>query len=463
MKTYQDYLELGKTTDTITLANFVRNVVDDHKSTELYKIAAIAEEYDAHRNTTINKLVKLIYTVTGKPVVDTYSSNNRLAVNCFHRFVVQEVQYLLGNGVTWTNPELMRKKLGSDFDARLQELGKYAIVEGLSFGFFNVDHINVFKATEFAPLFDEENGALMAGVRFWQVAPDRPLRATFYELDGYTDFIWLDNIPAVLHKKRPYILKMQTTVVDGTEIYDFDNYPTFPVVPLWGNSYKQSKLVGLREKIDCYDIIQSGFADDVTDAAMVYWTLNNAGGMGDADLAKFVERIKTVKAAAVDQEGVNIQSHTMDVPYGSREAILSRLMDDLYRDAMALDTENIAGGAVTATQIKAAYEPLDSECDDLEYCVLDFMDRLFKVAGIEGEKPSFTRSRLVNTNEEINNVLAAADHLSSDYVTRKILTLLGDGDKADDIISEMEKESQERISSNKRQPELDADGTTMQG
>lgn len=55
---------------------------------------------------------------------------------------------------------------------------------------------------------------------------------------------------------------------------------------------------------------------------------------------------------------------------------------DLYRDAMALDTKEIAGGATTATQIRAAYEPLNSKTDNFEYCIHDFLDRLLAIAGI---------------------------------------------------------------------------------
>ena len=88
---------------------------------------------------------------------------------------------------------------------------------------------------------------------------------------------------------------------------------------------------------------------------------------------------------------------------------------------MALDTEEIAGGAVTATQIRAAYEPLNSKTDDFEYCVHDFLDEILRLAGIENEKPTFTRSMLLNKGEEIDGVLKSAQYLDSEYVTRKLL------------------------------------------
>ena len=372
MNTYQD-LQKVKDTDEDRM-NFVQLCISQHKNTDLYKTAWIANQYDKHRNVTINEYQKLLYTVSGKAVPDNWSANFKMACRHFHRFIVQENQFLLGNGVTWEKSDTV-DKLGTQdkqFDTQLSICAKYALIHGEAFGFFNLDHLDVFSLLEFVPLYDEENGSLRAGIRLWQISTSKPLRATLYEEDGYTDYIWIDGKGKILHDKREYKLNTGTTPADGEQIYDGENYPSFPIVPLWGNSEHQSEIVGLREQIDCYDLIKSGFANTVDEASIVYWTLNGAGGMDDIDLAKFVERIKTVHAATLDDQA-QAQSHTQDAPYASREALLNRLDNDLYRDAMALNTDTIASGAVTATQIKAAYEPLNSKTDDFEYQVIQII------------------------------------------------------------------------------------------
>lgn len=432
MYTYQDLTNVGDNTEK--RMNFVLEIIHSHKGTKLYGTAKIAEEYARAQNRTIMQYQKLLYTLSGRAVPDNYSANYKIPSNFFHRFITQQNQFLLGNGVSWED-EQTPGLLGDDFDIRLQEAGKNALICGVSFGFFNLDHLEVFSLLEFAPLYDEENGALAAGVRFWQVDSDKPLRATLYEMDGYTDYIWVEGKGEVLHDKRAYKILAQYTEADDTIIYNGENYPSFPIVPLWANPYRQSEIVGLREQIDAYDLIKSGFANDLDDVSQIYWTVSNAGGMDDIDLAQFLERMKTVKAASVS-DGEQVQAHTIDVPFNAREAILDRLRRDMYRDYMALDTEEIANGAVTATQIRAAYEPMNAKADAYEYCVIDFIQGILTVAGIE-DSPTFTRSMMVNTSEEISNVIQAAEFLSSDYVTRKILTLFGDGDKADEIIAQM--------------------------
>lgn len=435
MKTYQDLLEIGVNEDS--RIDFILQAISEFKSSEIYQSAVVAYQYARHRNLTINQYQKLLYTVSGKAVPDNYSANWKMASNFFSRFITQEVQYLLGNGITWKGKNTA-DKLGGNFDTKLQKLGKDALIGGCAFGFWNFDHLDVFDITEFTPMYDEENGALCAGIRFWQIDQRKPLRATLYELDGYTDYIWRDGVGTVLREKKAYVSKVRTTEADGTEIYDFENYPSFPIVPLWGNQSKQSELVGIREQIDCYDLIKSGFANDLDDASQIYWVIQNAGGMDDVDLAKFVERMKTVKAAVVEDSGAKAEAHTIEVPYASRETLLERLSEDLYRDAMALDTKKIAGGAVTATQIRAAYEPLNSKTDEFEYCVHDFLERLLYVAGISDEQASFTRSMMLNRSEEIQSVIQAATALDADYVTRKLLTILGDADMADEMLAKMQ-------------------------
>lgn len=437
MFTYQDLLKVPDIESQ--RMDFVKRCIGSHKQTGLYKTAVIADQYRAQRNTTIVTYQKLLYTVTGNVVPDNYSANYKLASNFFSRFITQENQYLLGNGVNWTQDNTA-EKLGDNFDTQLQQAGKYALSGGVSFGFWNLDHVDVFPVTQFAPLFDEEDGAIKAGVRFWQIDSNKPLRATLYELDGYTEYIWEKGQQGqVLYEKRPYVLDIISTEADGQEIYSGENYPSFPIVPLWGNDLHQSELVGMRENIDAYDLIKSGFCNTVDEASMVYWTINNAGGMDDVDLAKFVERMKTIHATTIEDDGATAESHVVETPYGSREAILDRLEKDLYKDSMALNTDTIASGATTATQIKAAYEPLNSKADDYEYQVTKFIQGILNVAGIE-DKPTFTRSKIVNVQEEVQTLTSAAEFLDEDYITEKVLTLLGDKDKVQEVLDNIANE-----------------------
>lgn len=438
IKTYNDLWEIGA--NEADRMAFIEAAVREHKASEAYRIARDAVEYEKQRNVTINRYRKLLYDLRGNAVEDRFTACHKCASNFFSRFVTQEASYLLGNGANFEREDT-KKRLGVDFDTRLYDAGKSALVQGAAYGFYNLDHIEVYELLEFMPLYDEEDGAIKAGIRFWQLANDKPMRYTLFELDGYTDYIRREGKDMeILKPKRTYKLKVRTSEADGAVILDGDNYPAFPVVPLWGNKQHQSELVGMRENIDCYDLIKSGFANDLDDASLIYWTLENAGGMGDIDLAQFVERMKTLKAAAID--GVKATAHTMDVPHEGREAYLTRLENDLYNDFMALNVTKLAAGNVTATQIMAAYEPLNNKADEFEYCLIDFIQGILAVAGIE-DNVTFTRSPIVNQMEETEKVLLAASYLDDETLLRKLPWLTPE--EVDKILAERDAEDVRRM------------------
>lgn len=459
--TYQDYLEVKDTGSESQLIQFVMNAINSHKRSDEYKNAVLADEYFRHRNRTIVEFQKVLYKVTGEVVPDNYSANYKLSSNYLFQFTVQLNQYLLGNGVSWGDDQTA-KRLGKKFDTMLQKAGKEALVGGVSFGFMNYDHLEVFNLREFAPLYDEENGALMAGIRFWQISNNKPMRAVLYDLDGYIGFIWRDGEGSIYTPRMPYKIKTRTTAFDGTEIFSGENYPTFPIVPFFGIN-KQSELVGRREQIDCYDLIKSGFANTVDEASLIYWTLTGSGGMKDIDLVKFVERIKTVHAANLGQ-GQTAESHAVETPYASREALLTRLRDDLYEDFMAMDYKNVASGSVVTAQIDAAFANLDLKADDYEFNVIDFLQGVLTVLGIEDD-PTFTRNKIVNANEQIGTLLQAREYLDSEYLTKKILELLGDGDLADEILKRLDAEDMDRINVPPNEPNNEGtdEGTEAEG
>lgn len=418
MKTYQDFLEVAEKSDRERM-EFVLAAINDHKNSDLYQQAKIAREYDEHRNVTIITVQKLLYTLSGKAIPDNYSANYKLRSAFFPIFMRQETQYLLSNGVILKNAE-NKKRLGKKFDNQIQDLARSALVGGVAYGFWNLDHLEVFTVLDFVPMLDEENGSLRAGIRFWQVAANKPLRATLYEPDGFTQFIRRSGKEMeILAPKRGYISVEASSEVDGTEILEYQNYPGFPIIPMYGNRARQSELVGQREAIDCYDLIKSGFADTVDDASIIYWTISNAGGMDEIDMARFKETMRRIGVGLVDDDGAKAEAHTLTIPVEAREALLSRLSDDLYRDFQMLDTTKIQGGQKTATEITAAYQQMDNKVDEFEYCVGDFLYQLFALIGIDDE-PTFTRSKIVNQLEQTQMVLLAASYLDDETLLGKL-------------------------------------------
>lgn len=447
MKTFNDLLALGDSEKA--RMDFILQAINEHKSSAMYQIAVDADMYYRHLNPTIMRAQKFVYDLMGRAHVDEWSANNKIPSRYYFYFITQAVQFLLGNGISFADDKT-KERLGKNFDNIVQKAATDALNGGVSFGFWNNDHLEQFSLTEFVPLYDEENGALAAGIRFWQVASDKPLRATLYEMDGYTEYIRREGEDiTTLQEKRPYIQIVAQSEASGMEILDGQNYPGFPIVPLF-NTNRQSELVGSKETIDAYDLMASALINNIDDANLIYWVIRNAGGMDDMDDAKFVQRLKTIHVAHLEGDE-QVDNHQIDVPFQASEVALDRLRGQLFDDFMALDVKEISGGAATATQIKAAYEPLNAKTDLFEYQVTEFIDGILAIVGIEDE-PTYTRSLIVNQQEMIQNLVTSAEYLSADYITRKVLEILGDIDKADEV---MEQKLVDETSRYRNEPEED--------
>lgn len=448
MITYQDFEKEG---DKLAL---VRRIISEHRSSGMVKIARDADLYDRRKNRTINEYVQKIYTLSGVSVVDYTASNNRIASNFFNRLNTQRATYSLGNGVTF-NRDGTKERLGMDFDTRLSEAGRFALIHGLSFLFFNVDRVHVFPLTEFAPLWDENNGSLRAGIRYWRIDDRKPMQAVLYEEDGYTLYRakGTDDLE-LFEKKRPYRERVYTVPADETpEVVGGDNYGALPVVPLWGSRLHQSTLVGLQQQIDSFDLICSGFANDLTDCAQIYWLLENYGGMTAEDIAVFRDRLKFQHMAVADTTEGKITPYTQEIPTAARQAYLDLIRSRIYEDFGALDVVSFSAGQKTATEIQAAYQPLDEQADDFEYQIIEAIQQILRLIGIE-DTPIFKRNRVTNQTEQIQAVLMEAEYLDAETLLKKLPNITPD--EIPDILAKKDAEGGGRF-----EPETGEDGLPL--
>ena len=458
MKTFQNLAAIRE--NESNLKKFVFDVITEHKNSAAYKVASIAGKYYARKNVTIMAFQKMLYNMKGQAVPDLWSANYKLRTHFFRRFITQQVQYVLSNGVTFQEKDT-KKKLGRKFDTQMQKAAKKAMVDHVSFLFWNLDHVEVFCFADtptdpgFVPLYDADTGALRAGVRYWHV-DEHTTRATLYEEDGYTEYVKKKGNISVVAEKRSYKKTVISTKADGVSGELSENYSAFPIVPLYANDLHESELEGHRESIDCYDYIKSGLANDIDDTSGFYWVLKNSGGMDDVDIAKFIERMHTVRGAALDDETSEATPHTLEVPTEAREKMLDILKKDLYQDFQIVNVEDLSASAKTATEIRAAYQPMDDKCGDFEYFLIDAIQSILALAGIDDE-PSFHWNRIANQTEETNMVMSAAAILGDELTLKKLPFLTPE--EIEDRLNDMANGAMDRFGyNNPQEPPQGANG-----
>lgn len=428
MYTYQDWqnaVSKGETKD------FILSAVSAHRNSDAYRTAVLANRYYHLENPTIMRYQKMIETMAGRAVPDRWSPNNKIPSNWYFYFVTQAIGHLLSNGV-YFEQDSTKKRLDRKFDRRIVELATHAKNDGVSFGFYNHDHIDVFTLREFVPFYDEYDGALKAGIRFWQIDSGKPERFVIYEPDGITEYLKEPNEEMqITVSKHTYRRVVSVSEAGGAVITDGENYPGFPIVPFY-NILKQSEIVGNVNVIDAYDLMASGLVNNTDEGNFIYWILKNCDGMNEADDERFIANLKRHHFAhANGDDGAGVESHTVETPFEAHQAALDRLERQLFTNFMAADVRKISAGNVTATEIRAAYEPLNAKTDLFEYQVIDFIEGIMKIAGIE-DNPTFKRSQIVNQLEETEMVLSAAEWLDEETVLRKLPWITVD--EVDEII-----------------------------
>ena len=367
----------------------------------------------------------------------------RLPSRFFFRFVTQENQYLLANGLQLER-DADKKRLGAGFDKALEALGEKALIHGVAWGFWNADHMEMLKAADgsgggFVALLDERTGEPMVGIQFWRISADKPLYIRIFEADGVS--LWrMTGELALVEPKRAYRQRVRRDGI-STEIIGGSNYAALPLVPLYANEEQESELNDtIRRKIDAYDVISSDFSDNLERTNDIYWVINNFGGTSDEIIAMLAEinRIKATYTEANDGGQATAEPRTIEVPYQARQAALDLLEKELYKDAMALNMDEIRGGSLTNVAIKTALANLELKVNRYEWQVFQFVQKLLRLIGVETEDIRFTRQTISNTSEIVQDIAV----FRSDITRRKALELNPYimNDEIDQLLEDMDAE-----------------------
>ena len=410
-QTLQKALSVGEETD------FIRSFVQQHTSSEPYRMAVDADLYDANKNPGAER-----FAARYAEMLQRLSKNTRQNIprpdmvksNLFRRLNKQRTTYSLGNGVAFAE-DVKKDKLGKDFDERVQKAGYYALTHGESFGFWNNDHLVVFKLTEFGPLYDENDGTLKSGVRFWRLNPETDMHYILYEPDGFTEYVESRETVRLITEKGKQTYKTKTTTTPaGDEIIEGEGYSSFPIAPLWGSDLHQSTLVGLKAYIDNTDLVMSGFCNDLQDCAQIYWLCENFNGMTDDELMEHLEKLNLYHIAGADtSEGGKITPYTTEIPVTARQTLLELLHTRAYEDFGGLDVHCVSADS-TNDHLDAAYEPMDENADDFEKQLKPFIRQICMLASLGDVSPVFNRKKITNTAEQVSMVISEAPIIGQD-------------------------------------------------
>lgn len=461
MLTYNDFLEC-KTEQERT--DFILQAISEHESSPEYRLGVDAGKFYRGIDPDMEAMKKIYYDFAGIAHDDTFSPNHKLMANFHYIFTVQMVNYLLGNGIIFDNPEI-NKRLGNDFSLKVKKILTWAANDGIAYGLVTKKGIEPFnfacdnRQPNFIALLDEFDGNIKAGIRYWRLVPDKPIMVTLYEKDGFTDYKGYTEKDGegntlrrlvIYHEKKQYDSIGISNDVEGVYNTFGTEYSEIPIIPL-PYINRQSSLVGKRETLVAYDIMLSGLVNEVADFNLLYWVIKNAGGMDEYEDKKLLINILKRKMVHVDndQEVTPVQVNTN---HEAIEAVLDRLKKQLVLDYMAADYERISSGSVTTVEINAAFELLDKKCDEVEEGIYSFIHGVLRVLGYdENEVFHLKRGKELNKNEEIQGIISSAPWLGEEMTTKLLCEVHGIVDEYENVEEQKATESMNRFNDNNNQ------------
>lgn len=448
MLTYNDLLECGE--DEEKRKAFLLRAINEHENSEKFKIGQIAGEFYRGNDPILEKVQKIIYDMQGIGHNDIFSPNHKIYSNFYFVFVTQMIAYSLGNGVSFDN-KAVREKLGTGFDHDVMKVLEYATNDGEAYAYILGSKIIPMsigcdkRKPIFIPLFDEEDGILRAGLRYWRLDDNAPLRITFFEEDGITEYKQPNGKSVeVLKPKRKYKPKVKAYPYFGESVEIVDQNTAVSVLPIARLSFinDQSYIKNRVNTLTAYNALLSKMVNNSEESDLIYWVLRNCNAMDEADDAEFV--VNLIKSHVLHlQDTVEADPHQLTAPYEGTQATLELLRKQLFYDFMAVDFERVSGGNITTSEIKQGYENMNLKADKVEMCITDFILEVLALMGFdENEKFHFTRPKNINESEAIQTAVIAAPYMGDEETTKTICEITG---KIDEFEKIQERKAAERI------------------
>lgn len=238
---------------------------------------------------------------------------------------------------------------------------------------------------------------------------------------------------------RPHIVYQK----DRENALYYDSYGKIPFVRLDYNASRESDILLIKDKIDSYDLMNCGLANNIQDTNEALYVVK--GFQGD-NLDELMQNIKAKKHIGVDETG-GIEVHTVAIPYEARKIKMEIDEKNIFIFGGGINTEALKDTSATVSvAVKSAYANLDLKINGFDYYLKKFFrdqldivldeinqekgtdykdddvyfdfEREFLTNALENAQIKETEARTQQT--KINTLLNLADRLDNETLMQNI-------------------------------------------
>lgn len=181
---------------------------------------------------------------------------------------------------------------------------------------------------------------------------------------------WDDRCCYSFRKKRSEaLMRLQPYrqyKTSSSELIDYDesnqyphNFGVVPFIPFPNNNIAENDLGSVKELIDCYDKVYSGFMDDLEDIQEVIFVLSGYDGEDLKEFLGKLKKYKTIKTETdVDGKG-GVNTLTIEIPVEAREKMLTMTRKAIFEQGQGIDPDPQNFGNSSGVALRYLYSLLE--------------------------------------------------------------------------------------------------------
>lgn len=345
------------------------------KHREMVREAAVAERYYRKKNDILKKGARGSST-DGNPM---RSADNRIPANFYNILVNQKASYLFTDPPVFDTGgkeanEAVQAALGDCFPKVCKDLCIMASNSTVAWLHYWKDEEGAFKyavvdSKQVVPVWTDDLEKDLCGIlRMYDQTDGDGKKWNVYEYwDKECCCAFRKRSRDAMDGLRPYDLRCAERGQPDTDPDSWAHgFAEVPFIPFPNNAEGSNDLNDVKELIDAYDKVYSGFLNDLEDIQEVIFIL--AGYEGE-DLVEFLQRLKkykTVKVESDEDVKGGLSTLTIDIPVEAREKMLSMTRKSIFEQGMGIDPDPQNFGNSSGVALSYLYSLLELKAGLME-------------------------------------------------------------------------------------------------
>lgn len=220
------------------------------------------------------------------------------------------------------------------------------------------------------------------------------------------------------------------------------NFGEIPFIPFFNNAECGNDLDDIKELIDTYDKVYSGYLNDIEDIQEIIFILSGYEGESLSEFLQKLKKYKTIKVDGNEDGKGGLSTLTIDIPVEAREKMLAMTRKAIFEQGMGIDPDPQNFGNSSGVALSYLYSLLELKAGLMETEFRSGFSRLVKaICHYLGGKFDNVRQIWERTSVRNDAELATIASQSTGVISKR--TIVANHPWVDDVEEELQQIKQE--------------------